>query len=178
MRIAELVGCLTVATDVGTGMPEGYGLRIAVGAVRLAELLGLDEQSRNDAYYVSLLALSGCTADSEGGAALLGDEISIGAETFGMDWGSGRDMLPVMLRRARAGHGPIGGVLAMMRLFGQMPMMMEHGRDSWMGAGKAFAINIIHIDRWVEGRVTEHFGQFDSLGLMQQLGVVPSPNAT
>jgi steroid delta-isomerase-like uncharacterized protein len=35
------------------------------------------------------------------------------------------------------------------------------------------AINVIHIDRWVDGRIAEHFGQFDSLGLMQQLGAIP-----
>jgi predicted ester cyclase len=43
--------------------------------------------------------------------------------------------------------------------------------------GRSIAINVIHIDRWVDGRITEHFGQFDSLGMMQQLGVIPSANA-
>ena len=37
---------------------------------------------------------------------------------------------------------------------------------------RPIAINVIHIDRWVDGRVVEHFGQFDSLGLMQQLGAI------
>jgi predicted ester cyclase len=43
--------------------------------------------------------------------------------------------------------------------------------------GRSIAINIIHIDRWVDGLVTEHYGQFDSLGLMQQLGAIPDANA-
>ncbi len=39
--------------------------------------------------------------------------------------------------------------------------------------GRRIAIDLVKIDRWVEGRLIEHYAQFDSLGLMQQLGVVP-----
>ena len=38
---------------------------------------------------------------------------------------------------------------------------------------RSVSINVIHIDRWVDGCIVEHFGQFDSLGLMQQLGAIP-----
>jgi predicted ester cyclase len=43
--------------------------------------------------------------------------------------------------------------------------------------GRSITLNLIHIDRWVEGRIVEHDGQFDSLGLMQQLGVIPGAEA-
>jgi predicted ester cyclase len=42
-------------------------------------------------------------------------------------------------------------------------------------SGRAVAIDIVMIDRWVDGRVVEHFGSFDSLGMMQQLGAFPGP---
>jgi steroid delta-isomerase-like uncharacterized protein len=39
--------------------------------------------------------------------------------------------------------------------------------------GRSIAIHLMHIDRWVDGRITEHYGQFDSVGLLQQLGAIP-----
>ena len=43
--------------------------------------------------------------------------------------------------------------------------------------GKPIKISIMHIDRVEEGKIVEHWGQGDVLGLMQQLGLIflPSP---
>ena len=43
--------------------------------------------------------------------------------------------------------------------------------------GKQIKLSIMHIDRVKDGKIVEHWGQGDALGLMQQLGVVflPSP---
>jgi steroid delta-isomerase-like uncharacterized protein len=43
--------------------------------------------------------------------------------------------------------------------------------------GRSVAMKEITIERWVDGRMTEHYSQFDSLGLMQQLGVIPGAAA-
>jgi steroid delta-isomerase-like uncharacterized protein len=43
--------------------------------------------------------------------------------------------------------------------------------------GRSIAIDLVKIDRWVDGRLTEHYAQFDSLGLMQQLGVLGGADA-
>ncbi len=37
--------------------------------------------------------------------------------------------------------------------------------------GKSVSMNGIMIDRWVNGKVAEHWEQLDMMGLMQQLGV-------
>lgn len=42
-------------------------------------------------------------------------------------------------------------------------------------SGKQVTITGIDILRFANGRLTEHWGQFDSLGMMQQLGVIPAP---
>jgi predicted ester cyclase len=43
--------------------------------------------------------------------------------------------------------------------------------------GKQISLSIMHIDRVANGKIVEHWGQGDALGLMQQMGIVflPSP---
>ena len=43
--------------------------------------------------------------------------------------------------------------------------------------GKQVSFSVIHIDRVVDGKVVEHWGQGDTFSMMQQLGVLPSPNS-
>jgi steroid delta-isomerase-like uncharacterized protein len=40
--------------------------------------------------------------------------------------------------------------------------------------GKQVKFSVVHIDRVVDGKIVEHWGQGDTFAMMQQLGVVPS----
>ena len=40
---------------------------------------------------------------------------------------------------------------------------------------KQITFSVVHVDRVVDGKVVEHWGQGDTMPLMQQLGVLPSP---
>jgi steroid delta-isomerase-like uncharacterized protein len=40
--------------------------------------------------------------------------------------------------------------------------------------GKRFSLQQIHVVRIVDGKATEHWGVFDNLSMMQQLGVIPA----
>jgi len=42
--------------------------------------------------------------------------------------------------------------------------------------GKQVKFSVVHIDRVVNGKIVEHWGQGDIFAMMQQLGVVPSSN--
>jgi steroid delta-isomerase-like uncharacterized protein len=44
--------------------------------------------------------------------------------------------------------------------------------------GKQVRLSIMHIDRVENGKIVEHWGQGDALGLMQQLGMVFLPGPT
>lgn len=47
-------------------------------------------------------------------------------------------------------------------------------RGEWMGippTGKQVTFSVIHIDRVVNGKIVEHWGQGDTLAMMRQLGV-------
>jgi steroid delta-isomerase-like uncharacterized protein len=41
--------------------------------------------------------------------------------------------------------------------------------------GKSVSIGVIDIIRMANGKVVEHWGQMDSMGMMQQLGAIPAP---
>ena len=41
--------------------------------------------------------------------------------------------------------------------------------------GKQISLSVMHIDRVEDGKIVEHWGQGDALGLMQQLGIVFLP---
>lgn len=130
MRLAELMGTLSLATDAGTAMPEEHGLRAAAIASKLGELIGASTRDRADAFYLTQLKYAGCTADGDVAAAVFGDELDFGRETFGLDYGDPKAILPAVLRRARKGKGPLGGVLAMARvmskLMGMKSVMRAH----------------------------------------------------
>lgn len=42
-------------------------------------------------------------------------------------------------------------------------------------SGKRMSIGVIDIIRVADGQLVEHWGQMDSMGLMQQLGAMPGP---
>jgi predicted ester cyclase len=41
--------------------------------------------------------------------------------------------------------------------------------------GKQVTVTAITIERVVDGKIVEHWIQYDALGMMQQLGVIPAP---
>src|SRR5262249_8625382 len=89
LRLAELVASFSLASAVGTGWRMEGAFRSCVIGIRLGEAVGLDDPALRDLYYVSLLALIGCTADSYRFAELVGDEVAITAgDGQTVDWGN------------------------------------------------------------------------------------------
>jgi HD-GYP domain-containing protein (c-di-GMP phosphodiesterase class II) len=85
IRAAEIVGALSIATDLGTGQPLEHALRSAVLAVRLGELAGASAEDLADTYYVALLHASGCTSNGHEAAQLFGDDIAHRAAFYLVD---------------------------------------------------------------------------------------------
>jgi HD-GYP domain-containing protein (c-di-GMP phosphodiesterase class II) len=126
-RLVEVVAAFSLATDLGLGQPMEHGLRSCLIATHLAEALELDEGERTCIYWVTLLAMVGCTADSSEMTELFGDDIAlrgglyeVGPSQMAMPRyflsQAGSDGGP--LRRARAGAGLVlGGMHAVMEGF-------------------------------------------------------------
>jgi hypothetical protein len=75
VRLSELVAALSFSSDLALGQPMEHVLRSCFIALRLADRLGLDEQQRAEAYWVTLLALV-CTGESFELAQLFGDDVA------------------------------------------------------------------------------------------------------
>ena len=85
-RLGELLGALSLATDLGAGLPLETSLRLCVLASRLAERVGLDGGvDRGEVRRVALLRHLGCTAWSHEAARLAGDDHDVLTAFAGVD---------------------------------------------------------------------------------------------
>jgi HD-GYP domain-containing protein (c-di-GMP phosphodiesterase class II) len=105
VRLAELVAALSLATDLGLGLPEEHVLRQTVVARRLARLAGLSGEQQDAVFYTSLLAWVGCVADSHELATLYGDDRRFRADSYGVDK-AGLPMLRFLVEHIERGAGP------------------------------------------------------------------------
>lgn len=81
-RLVELVAALSLAADLGLGQTMEHGLRACLIVMRLAEQLGFHQEVRESLYWVSMLAMVGCTADSFELRQIWGDDIALRAGMF------------------------------------------------------------------------------------------------
>jgi HD-GYP domain-containing protein (c-di-GMP phosphodiesterase class II) len=104
-RLAEVVAAFSLASDLGLGQPMEHGLRSCLIATRLAELLDLDEPTRASVFWVVLLAMVGCTADSHEMSRIFGDDIELRRGLYNL--GTSQLSLPrYFLARAGSDGGP------------------------------------------------------------------------
>ena len=91
------MAALSLGIDLGFGQPMEHVLRQCRIALRIAELAGLDEQTRSAIYYSALLVNVGCHTDAHEQAYWFGDDIALKAAKY--------DAEP-FTRRRRARHAP------------------------------------------------------------------------
>jgi len=85
LRLAELVTALSLATDIGVGVPMEMMLSACLVSVRLGEALHLSDDELRQAYYLALMRHAGCTADSLHAAELMGDELGTFRDWIGIN---------------------------------------------------------------------------------------------
>jgi HD-GYP domain-containing protein (c-di-GMP phosphodiesterase class II) len=106
IRAAEVVGALSLATDLGTGQPLEHALRTAVLAVRLGELAGASAPELADTYYVALLHASGCTSNGHEATQLYGDDIAHRAAFYLVDPTNPEEILAFYKAHVGVGRSP------------------------------------------------------------------------
>jgi hypothetical protein len=88
LRLAELLGALSLATDLGNGFPFEKALRNCLLATSVGQALGLSQEELSDVYYSALLRMIGCTAfAAEEAGAFSGDDIAFRRTFAPVDFG-------------------------------------------------------------------------------------------
>ena len=84
-----------------------HELRTCLLAVRLGEILGLDEEQLSEVYYVALLRWIGCTGHAHELSVWFGDEIAAHARAATFDFGRPLEVLTDIVRFSGAGSPPV-----------------------------------------------------------------------
>ncbi|MDE3133417.1 MAG: HD domain-containing protein [Acidobacteriota bacterium] len=117
-------------------------LRSTLIGLRLSTLLGLDQQERASLYYVSLLACVGCFADAHEQARWFGDDISLKADMYDVDFAG----MPMMAFT----FGHIGG--------DESSLSRARKRVAFMGAGRREMAGMYVTHCALAGQLAQHLG--------------------
>jgi HD-GYP domain-containing protein (c-di-GMP phosphodiesterase class II) len=99
IRMAEVLGAFSLATDLGMALPFGQALRACYIAMRIAHELGLATEEEAVLYYSTLLMHSGCAASSSVMAALIhADEMEASRDLTRRDYGNPLEIIGWLTR--------------------------------------------------------------------------------
>lgn len=98
VRRADFLMALAYATDLATGQSRDFALRSCVLAMRLADVMGLDDDMRRQVYHQALLRYIGCNADTHLLSAAFGDEIALRQDLARIDMGSHSEIVDTFVR--------------------------------------------------------------------------------
>ena len=108
IRVAEVIGALSLATDLGIGVPLEHGLQSTLLAMRLADRLKVDAETAAQTYYACQLFYVGCTANADVAAELFGADDALTTYAAPSRFGSWKEMTAGFLRAvAPPGGAPI-----------------------------------------------------------------------
>jgi HD-GYP domain-containing protein (c-di-GMP phosphodiesterase class II) len=105
-RAAEVIAALSLATDLGMGLPLEHGLHSTLVAMRLCERLSVDAETAMQTYYGCLLFYIGCTADAEIHAELF-DEGALLVHFTPVMFGSRMQTVGGIMRKLAASPGAL-----------------------------------------------------------------------
>jgi HD-GYP domain-containing protein (c-di-GMP phosphodiesterase class II) len=97
LRLADVLGGLSVVSDMGYGLPMETAMRACLVGTALARSMDLPEAEVRDVFYVSLLLHMGCIAFSHETAVLFGDDLAVNRAVIRSDVTDVRQVLTVLI---------------------------------------------------------------------------------
>jgi putative nucleotidyltransferase with HDIG domain len=163
IRLSDVLAALSHALDLTGGQPRGHAERTCLIAMRLADLLDLDEDTRSALFYAALLKDAGCSSTAARVAALYGgDDTAVKAQRKRTDFANTPEALAHLARTVAPGRSPLHKVRAFTRTlaFGRagsreiVALRCERGADvaRAIGVDEATATAILHVDERWDGR--------------------------
>ena len=165
VRLAELIAAISLGTDLGMGQPMEHVLRQSLIALRLADQLGLDEETRGVVYYTSLLAWVGCHVDAYEQAKWFGDDVALKAEAREMDL-SGLSGKVAVLSRIGAGRGLLERGRLAVRFVGDGLTPRQAIENHWLATNELAAA--LGLDQEVRDGLYQTFERWDGKGVPAQ----------
>lgn len=183
LHLAELLGTLSCALDLGEGQPAGHGLRSCWIAMQLARELHLDDGERHDLYYTVLLADAGGSSVASRLHALFGtDDLAVKRALSRCDLQCQGQRLRFLITHGGAGRG-LGQRLRSTqrllrhgeRLFGELAAARgvagaEVARR--LGMSERVATAIASIDEHWNGRGLPHGRRESAIPLAARIGLL------
>jgi HD-GYP domain-containing protein (c-di-GMP phosphodiesterase class II) len=121
IALGELVGAMSLATDLGTGLPLEHGLRTCLLTTRLADAAQCEDGVRDAAWTVALLHSIGCTSDAHEAAVLYGDDVAVRAAYALIDPSKPAELLGFLRSNAGAGRAAPARAAAFLAALGAGP---------------------------------------------------------
>lgn len=103
VRLADMLGGLSIVADLGFGLPPLNAMRSSVVATALARRLGADDEDVRASFYVSLLMHIGCISMSHETAAIFGNEIAITRAVAMTNLGNPQDIVDTLIPEVTRG---------------------------------------------------------------------------
>lgn len=125
LRLSELLAALSLAADLGTGMPMETTLRVCLLSTRLAESAGARPDDVSASFYTGLLWSSGCTSTAHEETARFGDDIGLKRAMAGADF----ERPPDVMRRAMRIGAEWGAGARLQGFAGLLRHGRAHGED-------------------------------------------------
>jgi HD-GYP domain-containing protein (c-di-GMP phosphodiesterase class II) len=183
LRLAEVLGCLSLGTDLSLGAPQEKAMRTTVIAAALADALGLDASAREATYYVTLMRFLGCTAFAPEEAARFaaGDDNQLRSVFAYIEPGSLTDFVTTTLRELRRDAPLRDRAAALGGLFSTPDAPRQHSHAQCevgstlaraMGLGERVAEALAFRDERYDGRGPLRKGAGDAIPLAARVADV------
>ena len=142
VRLADLLAGLSIAIDLGFGLPPESALRQCLVATRLARAHGLDEEDVRDCFFTSLLLHVGCPGFAHETSVLFGNELAVTRAVARTNLADPADYEATLIPEATRGLSPAARRLVTERLVRDGP-----------GFGDLYDTASCEIGRSVAGRI-------------------------
>jgi HD-GYP domain-containing protein (c-di-GMP phosphodiesterase class II) len=162
-RRAEVLAALSIAIDLGLGLPAEHVLGSARIAALLADRLDLDDPQRACVYYTNLVLWIGCHADSHEFSRWFGDDLAMRRDSYDLDW-AGLPYLVYLVRRTGSDRPPYDRARLLLTLLATPRQRMAALIHSHCLSAGLMAEHI-GLDACVRDAVQSSFERWDGSGL-------------
>lgn len=130
VRLADLLGGLSMVADYGFGLPPGTAVRSCLVAAALARRMDLPDDEVRDSFYTALLMHVGCVGVAHEAAAAFGDDLALNRAVARTNLADPDDLVATLLPELTRGMS--GGAAARARAF-TLTRGAEWGRRTDIG---------------------------------------------